>query len=344
MSSLTSVTRGGATTPTLLQVAQWRGEGTDRWVPPEDPPGPGQDPPAERVLGAAGVAVVRGDAPWPPQSTTGDADAVWLGTLEPVGVGGVLDGGFDLLRSHFGLLVGLAAALLLPLQLIDLWASLVAGLSAELDTSPLPAAIGSMDSTMPVTWMVVVLRFAVLSFLGVTTGVLVGDSLADRVRPTRSVVAAAGRRWWVALLVPVLCIPVKAITSCLIYVGFFLGDALLMCASVVAGAESAGPLRSFGRSWALGWRSLGTALGVAIGSFVISAVLQVSLYAGPVLLASFFVSSESMLLVVQQITMLSLLVTQPLTAAIAARAYVEFRCRSEALDIALRRRDLGLVS
>jgi MFS family permease len=260
-----------------------------------------------------------------------------------VGVGGVLDGGFDLLRSHFGVLVGLAGALLLPLQLVDLWASVASGRSAELDTSPLLAALGSMDSTMPVTWLVVALRVVVLSFLGLMTGVLVSDSLADRVRPARSVLAAAGRRWWVALLVPVLCVPVKMLTACLVYVGFFLGDALLMCASVVAGAERAGPLRSFGRSWTLGWRSFGTALGVALGSFVISAVLQVSLYAGPVLLASFFVSSESMLLVVQQIALLSLLVTQPLTAAIAARAYVEFRCRSEALDLTLRRRDLELV-
>jgi hypothetical protein len=77
---------------------------------------------------------------------------------------------------------------------------------------------------------------------------------------------------------------------------------------------------------------------------VISAVLQLSLYLGPVLLASFFVSSEPMLLALQQVALLSLLVTQPLTAAIAARAYVEFRCRSEALDLALRRRDLGLVA
>jgi len=83
---------------------------------------------------------------------------------------------------------------------------------------------------------------------------------------------------------------------------------------------------------------------VSIGSFVISTVLQVSLYAGPVLLASYFISSESALLAVQHVALLTLLVTQPLTAAIAARAYLEFRCRSEALDLALRRRDLGLVT
>lgn len=264
--------------------------------------------------------------------------------MEPVGVGGVLDGGFDLLRRYFGLLVGLAAALLLPLQLADLWASVAAGRPAELDTAPFLAAFGAMDSTMPATWLVAAARLVVLSFLGLTTGLLVSDALAHRARPVRSVLAAAGRRWWVALLIPLLCIPVKVVASCLLYVGFFMGDAVLMCTSVVAGAEGAGPFRSFGRSFSLGFRSFGTALGVAIGSFVISAVLQVSLYAGPAMLASLFVSSELVLLAVQQISMLSLLVTQPLTAAIAARAYVEFRCRSEALDLAVRRSELGLVT
>jgi len=302
------------------------------------------DSSTDLVSGASGVAVARGDAPWPSLDTSAKADSDSLAPLGPVGVGGVLDGGFDLLRSHFGVLVALAAALLLPLQLVDLLVAVLAGRPAELNASPLLAAVGSSGSNMPVTWLVVALRVVVLSFLGLTTGVLVSDSLTQRVRRTRSVLAVAAGRWWVALLVPVLCIPVKAVSACLVSVGFFIGDALLMCVSVVAGAEGAGPLRAFGRSWTLGWRSFGTALGVSIGSFVISTVLQVSLYAGPVLLASYFISSESALLAVQHVALLTLLVTQPLTAAIAARAYLEFRCRSEALDLALRRRDLGLVT
>jgi hypothetical protein len=68
----------------------------------------------------------------------------------------------------------------------------------------------------------------------------------------------------------------------------------------------------------------------------------VSLWVGPVLLAGQFVTSESVLLVVQQVSLLTLLVVQPLTACITARAYVELRCRAEGLDIQLRRERLGL--
>ncbi len=320
-------------------------------MPPEDrdPAGPAAGgslagPAGGGSLGAAGLAVARGDAPWPDRPASAGAGGQFLDDLEPVGVGGVLDGGFELLRRNFGLLFGVAAALLLPLQLIDLGATMAAGHAAELQTSPFLAALGSLNAVTPATLVVSALRLVVLSFLGLLTGVLVAEALDPRGRPVPSLVAVAARRWWVALLVPVLCTPVKAIGGCLFYVGFFLGDALLMCASVVAGAERAGPLQAFARSWTLGWRSFGTALGVSFGSFVISAVLQISLYAGPALLASLFVSSEAMLLAVQQIALLALLVTQPLTAAIAARAYLELRCRSEALDLALRRRRLEKVS
>ncbi len=323
-------------------------------MPPEDPEAPdgsgrapapstGADGTASS-LGPAGVAIARGDAAWPDRVGASDSRAGWIADLRPLGVGGVLDGGFELLRTHFGLLFGVAAALLLPLQLLDLWATLSAGRGADIDASPVFAAVGSLDSATPLTWSVAALRPVVLSFIGLLSGVVARASLEHDTGGPRSLVAVAARRWWVALLVPVLCIPVKAVAGCLLYIGFFIGDALLMCASVVAGAEGAGPLRAFARSWALGWRSFWTALGVSIGSFVISTVLQLSLYAGPALLASQFVSSEAVLVVIQQISLLALLVTQPLTAAIAARAYLEFRCRSEGLDLAIRRVDLGLVA
>lgn len=321
------------------------------WVPPEGgaPAGTidaGADHHGVPVLaGSAGVAVARGDTPWPDDFSAGTgSDHGALNDLGPVGVAGVLDGGFDLLRRNFSLLVGLAAALYLPLQLVDLWISLAAGLSADLDTSPLLAAFGMTGNVLPLSWVVVGLRVVALSVLGLAAGVLVDDSLGGRSRQTRAVLGAVGRRWWVALLVPVLCVPVKVVSGCLLYVGFFLGDAFLMCASVAAGAERRGPMGSFARSWRLASRNYGTALGVSLGAFAISVVLQLALYAGPALLTSLFVPSEAVLVAVQQVAMLSMIVTQPLTAAIAARAYVELRCRSEALDLSLRRIELGLVT
>jgi len=309
------------------------------------PNSPGQQVGGGAGLGAAGVAVARGSDRFPDGAGLASAAANPLAGVEPVGVLGVLDGGFDLLRRGLALFVALAAALLLPLQLVDLLAQLNAGLDTQLATSGSPLESLSLlgSTTTTASWLVSMLRIVVLSFLGLVAGVMVSDLLASRQRSGGALVAAAARRWWVAALLPLLCVPLKVVGGCAVYVGFFFFDALLMCASVVAGAEGAGPFASFGRSWRLGWRSYGTALGVSFGAFVISVILQAALYLGPAALLGVFVPSEGALLAIQQASSIVLLVTQPLTACIAARAYVEFRCRSEGLDLSIRSNALGLT-
>ena len=312
--------------------------------PDSTPVGAGSESPSA-TLSAAGVAVARCDAPWPEDEGAGGEFDDPLSALSPVGVGGVLDGGFELLRSRFGLLVGTAAALFLPLQLLEVLAALSAGLDAQITTGGLGGSLELLGSgaTTGVDVFVLVARVMALSLLGLLCGVMVSDLLGGRRRTGGSLLRLAGGRWWVALVLPLLCVPVKAVGSCLVYVGFFLADALLMCASVAAGAERLGPFASFGRSWRLALRHYGTAIGVSVGAFFIALVLQAALFVGPVLLAGQFLTSESALLVVQQVALLSLLVVQPLTACIAARAYVELRCRAEGLDIELRRARIGLL-
>ncbi|MFV0316613.1 MAG: hypothetical protein ACK5O2_06585 [Microthrixaceae bacterium] len=294
-------------------------------------------------LSAAGIATARGDAHWPEAHAADAMGAAEVGAGGPVGVGGVLDGGFDFLRAHFRLLLGLTAAMYLPLQIVDLVLVTRSGLSADVE-GPQLMALGSVGTETAGSWVVLALRVVALSVLGMTAGVLTSDALGGHARSTGAVLREVARRCWVAALIPFLTVPMKVIGGCLAYVGFFLADALVMVASVLAGAERTGPFKSVGRSWRLAGRSLSTAIGISFGAFMISAILQIAVYAGPVLLASNFVASESVLIVIQQVSLLALLVTQPLTASIAARAYVELRCRSEALDLSLRARELGILA
>lgn len=113
------------------------------------PDSPGQQVGGGAGLGAAGVAVARGSDRFPDGAGLASAAANPLAGVEPVGVLGVLDGGFDLLRRGLALFVALAAALLLPLQLVDLLAQLNAGLDTQLATSGSPleslSLLGSID-------------------------------------------------------------------------------------------------------------------------------------------------------------------------------------------------------
>jgi hypothetical protein len=302
---------------------------------------------ATAAVAAAGVAVANGDARWPEAADgTELGDRNPLADVEPVGAGGVLDGGFDLLRVGFGRLVGLAAGLLLPLQLVELIVATRSGLADQvsIEQSPLAGMAMLGGSSSSFGWVFAALRVLVLSFLGLTVGIMVQELLGDRLLSGRRLAARAGRRWWVAAVVPLLTVPVRSVGFCLVYVGWFLLDALLMCTSVVAGAEGLGPLRAFGRSWSLARSSYGTALAVSFGGFVVTSILQLALLLGPTFLVGMFTVSESVLVLVQQVASLVLLVTQPLTACIAARAYVELRCRSEALDLERRRVAQGLVA
>ena len=297
------------------------------------------------TIAAAGVAVSSGDARWPEAADGTDlGDRNPLADVEPVGAGGVLDGGFDLLRVGFGRLVGLAAGLLLPLQLIELIVATRSGLADQVSIEQSPLAGMSMlgGSSSSFGWVFAGLRVLVLSFLGLTVGIMVQELLRDRLLSGRRLAARAGRRWWVAAVIPLLTVPVRSVGFCLVYVGWFLLDALLMCTSVVAGAEGAGPLRAFGRSWTLARSSYGTALAVSVGGFLVTSILQFALLLGPAFLVGMFTVSESVLVLVQQVASLVLLVTQPLTACIAGRTYVELRCRAEALDLERRRVAQGL--
>jgi hypothetical protein len=307
--------------------------------------GPPSQPAHDTSVAAAGVAVSRGDAPWPEAADGTDlGDRNPLADVEPVGAGGVLDGGFDLLRVGFGRLLGLTATLLLPLQLIELIVAARSGLSdtVTMDQGPVAGMNLLGDGSSPYSVVFAGLRLMVLSFLGLAVGIMVRELLGGRLPSGRRLAARAARRWWVAALLPLLTVPVKSVGFCLVYVGWFLLDALLMCASVVAGAEGVGPLRAFGRSWTLARSSYGVAVLVSFGGFVVTSILQFALVLGPVALVGMFTVSEGVLVLVQQITSLVLLITQPLTACIAGRAYVELCCRAEALDLERRRIAQGL--
>ena len=347
---------------------------TGRWVPPETPSGAAAAPPAawnaDRPAaeasplhgGAAGVAVARGDArtPRPAERVgggtgetgrSGSPDALAGNPLAHLGVtgpGGILDGGFELLRFRFWRLVALAAALFLPLQLADLWSSLSSGTAAPADGGSTdfttligPRGLGSGGSGWSL--LIALARPLALFLLGIGVGHLVAGWLDGRDRTFGQAMAVVARRAWVAPVAVAVSLGAKFGLGCFGGVGFFLVDALFFTAGIVAGAELLGPFATIGRSYGLSRAAYGVALVTAVGSFVISQVLQLALTAGPVLLVASFQPPEAWLIVVRQAASLVLLVVLALTACIAARAYVELRCRTEGYDLIRRQGDRGLL-
>lgn len=276
-----------------------------------------------------GVAVARGDAP---RTHPGSGGPNPLEYLRPVGAGAILDGAFDLLRSRFARIVGLAACLYVPIRLLDLVTTLSTG--EALDRYQIGPAL-LLGGGTGWSWVVVGLQSIALSVLGLSVGHLAAR-MADGGDATFGELASVAlRRSWVALLVIPLGLLVRVPLSC-VPLGFLFADALVFMSSVVAGAERLGPWRAWLRGMSVSRAGYGRMLAVVLGGLCISQILRISFYAGPLALTATFSTDAGVLAAVGQLGALVVLIAEPFTACVAARAYLDQRCRSEGLD--LRRR------
>lgn len=320
------------------------------WSAPGAPPGPRPTRPAVGVLDAprttAGVAVARGDDPVPPEPHALLGTGGPLAGARPVGVLGVLDGGFELLRFRFPALVGVAAAVLLPLQLAELLVVLGSDRSTGTDPLTTPASFEFLASgSAGGGWSLLFALAGALAstWVGLVVGTLVASWWSGVDLPVGRAVGLAARRWWVVPVLTALTLAIKVPAACVAGVGFVVADAFVFTAAVAAGAERLGPLAAVRRSFVLSRRNPGTALGVAGGGLLLTLIVQVVVLAGPLLLISSLGVGGTVAVVVQQAAGLVVLVTVPLTSCIAARAWVEFRCRSEGADLGERMVRRGLA-
>lgn len=295
----------------------------------------------------AGIAAVRGDAVAPEGASRDVREAADrarnpLSDLRPVSTAAVLDGGVDLLAHRVGRFAALTACLYVPVWLGSIVLAVAAppslsGGSAGVDLTGMSTATSSS-----LTWVIVALQALALSVLGLCAGHLAMALARGGDAPLRELGALAWRRSWVAIVLVVLNTAVKVPALCLGGVGWFLVDAFVFVSSVVAGAEALGPWSAFRRGWRLTGSQLGRALVISFGGFCITQLIRLSLSYGPTVLIDSLAPGSVFVTAYAVLSTAVLLVTQPLTACIAARAYLDLRCRREGLDLELRHERLLL--
>lgn len=328
-----------------------------QWVAPDRPSTPpsvaGSSPTA---LGpSAGVAVARGDARAERPRRGGPRDAADdpasaldgnpLRQLGVIGPGAVLDSAFALLRFRFGRLLALTAVVVVPAQALDLVMALRFGTPSTAEDLPQLQLLDSGRS-LPFwsTLTVLALQAIGLFLLGMAVGVLVDGWLDGRDETFGTVVRAVARRAWVVPVVVLVAGTARFVAACAGGVGFFLVDALLFIAAPIAAVERSGPWATLGRSLRLTRSAYGNALVICVGGFVIASVVRVALALGPAALISMLGLPEGWMLVVEQAGSLTRLITLPLIACIAARAYIDLRCRAEGFDLLRRQEARALVA
>ncbi len=250
--------------------------------------------------------------------------------------GAVLDGGFELLRHRFGRLMALTACLYVPVWLLNVALAIVAPPDAATVDSGLAWTSLTAGSSSGWIYLVAVLQMVALSILGLCVGHL-SISLARGEDPSlRELGSIALRRCWVALLIVPLNAAVHGAGACLFGVGWVLGDAFVFLSSVAAGAERTGPWRGFTRSFQLTRPQYGRALVISFGGLCIAQIIRWSLSVGPTVLLTSLDPASPLVGLFTALSTAVLLITEPLTACIAARAYLDLRCRRDGVDLVMR--------
>lgn len=275
-----------------------------------------------------GTAISRGNARrdrLPPSTLQSDRNPVW--ETRPVGVSQVLDGSMRLFRFKFTQFVALAACLYLPLRIFDILLVLRYGTDADMDQDTVLAVVplwGAVGQAKEFGWVTPMLIPIIMSILGLATGRLVAMLSRGETASTTDLLAYGLRRSWVAVIIVVISFLVRtpvALFTC--FIGLAFVEPLMFMASATSGVEELGPWQSFRRSWKLARACYSQAIGIFFGGLAISLALRLSLTIGPLVLIANFVATESMQTVLFHAVGAVVLVVEPLTAVIAARAYLE---------------------
>jgi hypothetical protein len=260
--------------------------------------------------------------------------------LRPASVTALLDGGFDLVKVRPRILLGAAAVVVAPVQLLvallrdgpyryDVF-TLVAGSDvgsahppAEVlfDSVPAGPGLAVVEALCTFVVGVIVARTVAAWYAGDDPG-LVGVLRSGLARP-HLLLAAFG----VALAVKVL----GAVALC---VGSLAVVVLASLQAPAVGIEGLGPVASFRRSWKLTNRRLGQVMGVVIGTAVVDQLVRVALCTMPWLLAGGLpeVAEVGVRWVSSTVAMV---ISSTYIGATATRVYLDLRIRTEGLDLEL---------
>lgn len=244
----------------------------------------------------------------------------------------VLDGAIAVLKAAPGTVLGITAALALPLETWRTWVerdTVVGGglgglFDAAGDTSG-SSVLSSLSDALPP----LVLSSMVLSFVAGAIAWLVMEWYAGRSPSGPEALAAAGRRLPALLGAWVLVHLCEAVAGIALLVpALFVMAAFLLTAPVIV-VEGLGPVAGMRRSLALTRRHLGPVLGTALLIALVEGVLDLALTATGLLFTG--VSWGWVVTAVCRVA--SALVTIPFVAAATTLVYVDRRVRTEGFDI-----------
>jgi hypothetical protein len=258
--------------------------------------------------------------------------------LKPLRLLDVLDGAFSVVKLRPGTVIGVTAALVLPLQVLGAWlARGDLGTVFELGAnSSITAALdGGGASTDWIDVLLLYVGLLPLPFVGAFVARLLASWYGGHDPSAREVLRALGPRvpallgsWVIIHLAETV-----AVLACGLPV-LFLFPLVFLAAPTIA-IEELGAIAGVRRAWQLGARRYWACFWVASCSLLVSLVLQVSLSLLPTILADVLGPDWGWVVLAVGNALAALIVT-PFVVGAAALQYLDVRIRTEGLDLELR--------
>jgi hypothetical protein len=258
-------------------------------------------------------------------------------------VGDVLDGAFKLLKANAKTLMLVVSAVVVPVQLLSAFA---------VRQQVSPGLLNIMnDPTIAESQAEFTLGDAAGSFLTVILAALTAPLIAGLVSVVcaesylgRTVTAGEALRRTVRRLLPLLA------ASLLVFLAQFVGVLRCIIPGVLAWVlftavtpalmiEQLGPIQAMRRSWRLLWPRFWGVFGISLLAWLITAFLGNLLGGIPTAIATVFGGTFAWLWVALG-SVLSLLVTAPITAIVDTLLYFDGRIRNEGFDLQVMAQDL----
>ncbi len=253
--------------------------------------------------------------------------------LRPMTTADVLDGSIGILKAAPRTIIGIAAIVVVPLELLSAWIQ-----RDNLSDSGLPGAWSAATSTSSpladvtiATVVLFVLSGIVLSIVAGALGHILSSWYADQNTTTRRALGASIRRLPALVVAWLLVHMIEALGL----IGFFVGEIFLMPLFVVTAPaiviERLGPWKGIRRSMRLTRARYGPVLGIALLIAIVDLLLTIAL-TGIGLVFELF---DWGWIVDAVCSAGSSLITVPFVAGAATLLYFDLRVRSEGLDLEL---------
>lgn len=250
-----------------------------------------------------------------------------------------LDLGITMFRALARTLVPVAVLLYLPIEAVDLWWRLRSGNAQPIALAGMPMIRSQVPGAHGI--LVAFAHAVALSMLGLMTGMLLGAALEHRPVRISGLLAGVIKRIPVAVVITLIAVVAQIVMACVPLIGFVVAGTVTSTASIAAGAERLGPFGAVRRSSELARASARFAGGLFIGGLVVVWIVRIILFVGPLGLVAVMGLPEAALSIVANLSAVAMIVLQPLTAAMAAAAYLALRIRSEGLDLVERIATVG---